>query len=59
MFSCFSKSERIDYAGRLERIESLKAARRMKAGKTNPMETFPQGTNQYMQNTNNSDTAKT
>lgn len=40
----FSKAERIDYARRLERIESLKAVGRMKAGKTNPVETFPQGT---------------
>ena len=34
----------IDYARRLERIESLKAEKRMKAGKADPMETFPQGT---------------
>ena len=40
----FSKAERIDYARRLERIESLKAEKRMKAGKVDPMETFPQGT---------------
>ncbi len=40
----FSKAERIDYARRLERIESLKAEKRMKAGKADPMETFPQGT---------------
>lgn len=38
----FSKAERIDYARRLERIESLKAEKRMKAGKADPMETFPQ-----------------
>jgi len=29
----FSKAERIDYARRLERIESLKAEKRMKSGK--------------------------
>lgn len=29
---------------RLERIESLKAEERMKAGKSDPMEAFPQGT---------------
>lgn len=40
----FSKTERIDYARRLERIESLKAEKRMKIGKADPMETFPQGT---------------
>lgn len=40
----FSKAERIDYARRLERIESLKAEKRMKAGKADPMEIFPQGT---------------
>lgn len=40
----FSKTERIDYARRLERIESLKAEKRMKIGKVDPMETFPQGT---------------
>lgn len=40
----FSKAERIDYARRLERIESLKAEKRMKAGKVDPMEIFPQGT---------------
>ncbi len=40
----FSKAERIDYVRRLERIESLKAEKRMKAGKTSPMERFPQGT---------------
>lgn len=34
----------IDYARRLERIESLKAEKRMKTGKAHPMETFPQGT---------------
>jgi ParB family chromosome partitioning protein len=39
----FSKSERIDYARRLERIESLKAEKRMRAGKFDPMEIFPQG----------------
>lgn len=32
----FSKAERIDYARRLERIESLKAEKRMKAGKVDP-----------------------
>lgn len=32
----FSKAERIDYARRLERIESLKAEKRMKAGKADP-----------------------
>lgn len=40
----FSKEERIDYARRLERIESLKAEKRIKTGKADPMETFPQGT---------------
>lgn len=40
----FSKAERIDYARRLERIESLKAEKRMKTGKVPPMEIFPQGT---------------
>lgn len=42
--SKWTQAERIDYARRLERIESLKAEKRMKAGKTDPMETFPQGT---------------
>ena len=40
----FSKAERIDYARRLERIESLKAEKRMTTGKVPPMEKFPQGT---------------
>ena len=39
----FSKAERIDYAKRLERIEGMKAAERMKAGVKDPMENFPQG----------------
>ena len=34
--SNFSKAERIDYARRLERIESLKAEKRMKSGKSDP-----------------------
>lgn len=36
----FSKAERIDYARRLERVESLKARERMESGGT---EIFPQG----------------
>lgn len=40
----FSRAERIDYARWLERIESLKAEKRMKAGKSDPMEIYPQGT---------------
>ncbi len=39
----FSKAERIDYARRLERIESLKAEKRMKAGKADPTQTFGEG----------------
>lgn len=39
----FSKAERIDYARRLERIESLKAERRMKAGKTDPCLNLDEG----------------
>lgn len=38
----FSKAERIEYARRLERIESLKARGREMAG-VNPVENFPQG----------------
>lgn len=39
----FSKAERIDYARRLERIESLKAEKRMKAGKHNPCQISDKG----------------
>lgn len=39
----FSKSERIDYARRLERIESLKAEKRMRAGKFDPRQISDKG----------------
>lgn len=39
----FSKAERIDYARRLERIESLKAEKRMKAGKADPSQISDEG----------------
>lgn len=40
----FTKSERIEYARQLEKIERLKAEKREKAGKSiNPRENFPQG----------------
>ena len=39
----FSKSERMEYALRLAKIEGLKAAERMKSGKADPTEIFPQG----------------
>ncbi len=39
----FSKAERIDYARRLERIESLKAEKRMKAGKADPSLNLDEG----------------
>lgn len=39
----FSKAERIDYARRLERIESLKAEQRMKTGKANPSQKSDEG----------------
>lgn len=39
----FSKSERIDYARRLERIESLKAEKRMRAGKFDPCQKSDEG----------------
>lgn len=38
----FSKAERIDYARRLERVESLKAKGRIEAG-IPPVENLPQG----------------
>ncbi len=38
------KADSFGDARRLERIESLEAEKRMKAGKADPMETFPQGT---------------
>lgn len=39
----FSKSERMEYALRLAKIEGLKAEERMKSGKADPTEIFPQG----------------
>ena len=39
----FSKAERIEYARRLEKVESLKAEERMKSGKSDPVENSPQG----------------
>lgn len=39
----FSKAERIEYARRLERVESLKAEERMKCGKSDPVVNLPQG----------------
>lgn len=39
----FSKSERMEYALRLAKIEGLKAEERMKSGKEAPTEIFPQG----------------
>lgn len=36
--------KRIDYARRLERLESLKAEKRMKAGKADPTQKFAEGT---------------
>lgn len=39
----FTKSERIDYARQLERIESAKAEKRIKAGIRNPSENFHKG----------------
>ena len=39
----FSKAERIEYARRLEKVESLKAEERMKCGKSDPVENSPQG----------------
>lgn len=39
----FSKAERIDYARRLERIESLKAEKRMKTGKADPSQISDKG----------------
>ena len=39
----FSKSERIEYARRLEKIEALKAKERMLAGKANPEQKSAQG----------------
>lgn len=39
----FSKKERIDYARRLEKIESLKARERMESGVSNPSQNFGQG----------------
>lgn len=38
-----SKAERIDYARRLERIESLKAEKRMKAGRPDPSQKSDEG----------------
>lgn len=39
----FSKSERIEYARRLEKIETLKAKERQMSGKSNLSEKFPEG----------------
>jgi len=39
----FSKSERIEYARRLEKIESLKAKERMLTGKSDPTQNFAEG----------------
>lgn len=39
----FSKAERIEYARRLEKVESLKAEERMKSGKSDPRKTFSEG----------------
>lgn len=39
----FSKAERIEYARRLEKVESLKAEERIKNGKSDPVQTFAQG----------------
>ena len=39
----FSKSERMEYALKLAKIERLKAEERTKSGKAYPTETFPQG----------------
>ena len=39
----FSKSERMEYALRLAKIERLKAEERMKSGKADPTQTFAQG----------------
>lgn len=39
----FSKSERIEYARRLEKVESLKAEERMKSGKSNPCVNLHEG----------------
>lgn len=39
----FSKAERIEYARRLEKVESLKAEERMKIGKSDPRKIFSEG----------------
>lgn len=39
----FSKSERIEYARRLEKIEALKAKERMLTGKSDPTQNFAEG----------------
>ena len=39
----FSKSERMEYALRLAKIEGLKAEERMKSGKVDPTQTFAEG----------------
>ena len=39
----FSKSERMEYALKLAKIERLKAEERMKSGKADPTQTFAQG----------------
>lgn len=38
-----SKSERIEYARRLEKIEALKAKERMLTGKSDPTQNFAEG----------------
>lgn len=40
----FSKSERMEYALRLAKIEGMKAEERMKSGKADPTQTFAEGT---------------